>query len=107
MYLLHKLIPAVSSRLRLVSTVHISFVPLKVPLLPTSTSLPTRPRNPPSPSNPLSNPTPPPNSREASAYPAIYLCAHYLALTPALGQRPVTPVLDPSELLRTYSGRYP
>ncbi|KAG5323768.1 hypothetical protein C0989_011945, partial [Termitomyces sp. Mn162] len=40
------------------------------------TSLPTRPQNTSSPGNPLSSSDPAPITQEASAYPAIYLCAH-------------------------------
>ncbi|KAG5732794.1 hypothetical protein E4T56_gene2759 [Termitomyces sp. T112] len=59
--------------------------------------LPTQPRDPSSPGNPLSSSNPAPITREASAYPAIYLRAHELALTPALGQRPV-PLGPPHKL---------
>ncbi|KAG5730995.1 hypothetical protein E4T56_gene13038, partial [Termitomyces sp. T112] len=103
-----------SSHLHLVSTVHISFVlPSSSCSLPqyklctcatTQTflqqlrpSLPAQPQDPSSPGNPLSSSDPAPITREASAYPAIYLRAHELALTPALGQRPV-PLGPPCKL---------
>ncbi|KAG5325698.1 hypothetical protein C0989_011571, partial [Termitomyces sp. Mn162] len=55
-------------------------------LTTTLTLIPAQPWDPSSPGNPLSNSGPAPITREASTYPAIYLHAHKLALTPALGQ---------------------